>query len=390
MLPQLGLGFGPLLSTHKMVRVELQAHIPLFGLLLLCTAGAVAFLSTEVSNVVPRVTSSGAIMDAHDSKMLFINDTFYWFADSFGDCIESPGPSGCANVTTGACGFRTDHNVSLFTSTDLVHWSDPVVVFCALDIGVAGAVMYAPKVIFNTRTSEFVLWVNWFLIPGDPAWSDSFYAVAASATPGSRFVLRTQRVNTLAFPDVGDLNLLADDNGEAYVIYTGHISSGQYAPAHVMSVEQLTPDYYASLGAAASSGPIGVPNVEAPMIFKRNGVYHAVFGQCCCNDASGTAALTDYTAVAPLGPWTATGVVGTQATLPAQSTDIVQYADSAGQTSYLYIGDRWQSSLDRIKAHDFTLFAPLSFSSSGALQPIPYLPNFTVNVGSVLSIATVV
>jgi hypothetical protein len=167
------------------------------------------------------------------------------------------------------------------------------------------------------------------------------------------------------------------------VIYTAHISAGAFSPTHVISVERLAPDYYTSLGANASSGPIGASNVEAPMIFKRGGVYHAVFGQCCCNDASGTAALTDYAAEGPLGPWTATGVVGTQASLPAQSTDIVQYVGGDGQPAYLYIGDRWQSSPDRVKAHDFTLFAPLSFSSNssdGALEPIKFLPNFTVTI----------
>jgi hypothetical protein len=344
-------------------------------------------VTTTVSNVLPRRSASGEVMDAHDSKMLFINGTFYWFAGSYGDCIESPGPSGCANLTTGACGFQTNHNVSLFVSTDLVHWSDPVVVFTATDIGVPGAIMAAPKVIFNPRTAEFVLWANWFLLPGSPAWSQSYYTVAASATPTGPFALKTQMVHTLAFQDVGDINLLVDDDGEAYVIYTAHISMAAFQPSHVMSIERLAPDYYTSLGPNASSGIIGSSFVEAPMIFKRSGVYHAVFGQCCCNDASGTAALTDYTADSPLGPWVSAGVVGTQASLPAQSTDIVQYVGGDGQPAYLYIGDRWQSSYDRVKAHDFTLFAPLSFSStssgsnSGALQPIENLPNFTITIG---------
>lgn len=340
--------------------------------------------TTNVSNVLPRVSADGSILDAHDSKMLFINGTFYWFASSYGDCIESPGPSGCANVTTGACGFQVNHNVSLYTSRDLVHWSDAVVVFSALDIGVPGAILAAPKAVFNAATGLFVLWFNWFLVPGSPPWSQSFYGVASSPTPGGRFALETQSVSTLVNVDVGDLNLMVDDDGSAYVIYTGHISSGRYAPAHVMSVERLTPNFYESLGAAASSGAFGASNVEAPMLFKNaaDGLYHAVFGQCCCNDASGTAALIDYVATAPLGPYAPTGIVGSQASLPAQSTDVVKYVDASGTVAYLYIGDRWQSAPDRIKAHDFTLFAPLAFGPTGALLPIPDLDTFILNLSS--------
>ena len=272
-----------------------------------------AVISSVVSNVFPRRSVDGSILDAHDSKMLFINGTFHWFADSFGDCRESPGPNGCANVTTGACGFEVSHRVSHFTSTDLVHWSDADVVFSALQIGVANAIMYAPKVIFNPSTREFVLWFNWFLIDGK--WNRCFFGVAASANPAGPFALVSRNVSTLAYTDVGDLNLFVDEaDGAGYIIYTSHINAGSYSPAHVMSVERLTPDYYATLGAAASSGPIGASNVEAPMFFKRGSSYHAVFGQCCCNNAAGTQSLIDYTATSPLGPWTAGGIVGTQAT----------------------------------------------------------------------------
>lgn len=340
-------------------------------------------LQVTVRNDLPRTTVSGQILDAHDSKMLFLNGTFYWFAASYGGCTISPGPSGCANVTQGACGFMANHSVSLYTSTDLVAWSDPTVVFTAPQIGAPNAVMASPKALYHAQASEWVLWVNWIIIPGSPAWSESYYAVASSPTAHGPFTLRTQKVATL-FPDTGDLNLLADDDGSAYLIYTAHISATAYprVPNHVMSVEQLAPDWSNTLGAGHNSGVIGASNVEAPMLFKTHpdGLYHAVFGQCCCNDAAGTAALTEYTATSPLGPYTARAVVGTQATLPAQSTDVCQYIDGGGNPAYLYIGDRWQSAPDRILAHDFTLFAPLHLDSQGFLLPIQDLANFTVTI----------
>jgi hypothetical protein len=41
---------------------------------------------------------------------------------------------------------------------------------------------------------------------------------------------------------------------------------------------QMTPDFLGTLGASGSSGIIGQTFVEAPMMFKRAGVYYAVFG----------------------------------------------------------------------------------------------------------------
>lgn len=45
--------------------------------------------------------------------------TYYYYGASYGLCEEPLGSNGCANVSVGACGFRLDHNVSLYTSKDM-------------------------------------------------------------------------------------------------------------------------------------------------------------------------------------------------------------------------------------------------------------------------------
>ena len=141
-----------------------------------------------ISNAAPRVSPSGAILDAHDSKVTLVDGIFYWHAASYGDCTEPAGPSGCADwASPGACGFRYDHNVSLFTSSDLVHWSEPTTVFSATDLGVPGAVLYSPKVL-RRGDGSWVLWVNWNTVragfngSGSP-WNESFYATATAPSP---------------------------------------------------------------------------------------------------------------------------------------------------------------------------------------------------------------
>jgi hypothetical protein len=46
----------------------------------------------------------------------------------------------------------------------------------------------------------------------------------------------------------------------------------------------------------------------------------------------------------------------------------------------LWQGDKWQSSLDGAKGHDFTYWTPMSFDQDGNVQYMNYTANFTINV----------
>lgn len=116
----------------------------------------------------------------------------------------------------------------------------------------------------------------------------------------------------LQFQDNGDEGLFVDDDGTAYVIYTT-LSRG-----HSISIERLSADYTTSLGANASSGIFGENFVEAPALFKRNGIYYATFGSCCCYCGSGSQ-VSVYTATSALGPYTKRNVLGAPPALPPLS-----------------------------------------------------------------------
>lgn len=172
----------------------------------------------------------------------------------------------------------------------------------------------------------------------------------------------------LAFQDDGDEGLFVDDDGSAYVIYTT-LSKG-----HSMSIERLSPDYTSST--LVSSGIFGASFVEAPALFKRGSVYYAVFGSCCCYCGAGSP-VSVYTASHVLGPYTRQGTLGE---LHSQQTDIFAYVDSSGATQFMYVGDHWQSALDRLKSHDFTVWAPLTFDATGNVTSPGFVNEFTVDV----------
>lgn len=332
-----------------------------------------ASTSITISNVKPRTDTTGNIMDIHDGNFVFLNNTYYYFGAAYGTCLEPAGDSGCAGAAVGACGFQTNHNVTLFTSTDLQTWTNKGFVFGMSDAGISSdAIMFCPKVLYRQRTNDWVLWMNW--IDGAD-FSHSFYASAVSFSPEGPFKIVNKNISTLAFTDLGDFNLFVDDDQTAYIIYTSHIVDPSLT--HRMSIERLTPDYTASLGASANSGFFGHDFVEAPAMFKRNGIYYAVFGQCCCYCEEGGPVIV-YTSSNVLGPYSMQNMLS--AAIPAQQTNILPYLQPQGSIGWLWQGDRWQSSPDRIKGHDFTYFSPMEFDAAGNITAFKWLDNFTIDV----------
>ena len=305
-----------------------------------------------ISNIHPRTDRGGEIMDAHDSKMLLLDGVYHWYAASYGECTEPKGANGCSASAIGDCGFKTDHNVTLFTSIDLVTWANCGVVFSATGNLPPQSVLFAPKTVFNKITQEYVMWFNY--IVGD--FSKSYYGVATSKTSSGPFEIQVHNVNTTQYKDNGDENLFVDDDGTGYLIYTS------IAQGHGISIEKLTPDFKGTLGARSSSGIFGVKLSEAPALFKRQGVYYAVFGTCCCYCGAGSEVNVYTSTTGALGPYTKRTSLGQ---LHSQSTDIFRYVDSDGKEQFMYIGDHWQSAPDRIKGHDFTVWAKLDFSQDG-------------------------
>eukprot|EP00750_Incisomonas_marina_P024323 INCI5106.1.p1 GENE.INCI5106.1~~INCI5106.1.p1 ORF type:complete len:541 (-),score=63.93 INCI5106.1:109-1731(-) len=164
-----------------------------------------------------------------------------------------------------------------------------------------------------------------------------------------------------------------------------------------------------------SSGVIGNHFVEAPAIFKRQGIYYALFGECCCFCGHGSG-IGVYTASAPLGPWTYHENIGCahsgknfepqpgcgcgmnggsppelhcpaeygSSVTKAQQNFVIQVHTPSG-LEYIWTGDMWQSSADGIKAHDLQFWTPLTFvndSITGIRIPqlVTWVDNFTIDV----------
>ena len=322
--------------------------------------------SSVVSNVVPRVDSAtGEILDIHDGNTLRIGDTFYWFGASYGSCAEMS--SGCATVKAGACGFNVNHTVSLATSTDLVTWSLVGVVLAVEDR--PSGILFGPWVAQSKATGLYVLWFNVLpVINGSGNFDASYYSVATSARPEGPFRTVNKNVTGVAYKELPDSpSIFVDNDGAGYIAFT-------HEETHVNNVQQLTPDLLGPLPGGQVSPVIGGPNNEGILMFRRGALYYVFFGQCCCFCGSGTNVDAWSSSTGPLGPYIAAGSVATTADWRAQ-TGSVWFSG----VDFVLEGDRWQSAPDKLKSHDFSYVAPLSFNADGSLRGLPgFQDNVTI------------
>jgi len=320
---------------------------------------------TFISNTEPRRDIHGNIMDIHDGNILFYNNLYYYYGTGYGKCIEINSTSGCDGAVFGeSCGFHYNHNLSLFTSNDLMTWTPaPEPPFqIARDFPLPNIVMFCTKVIYNINTKKFILWFNWNTNKG-------FIGVAESISPFGPFKVVNQQINTLERDWPSDFGLYQDEEtGDGFVIYSGQ---------NIVNIESVTRDFYETLGAVNSSQQIGPTYVEAPAMFKRNNLYYASTGAECCYCQQGSAAVL-YVASHPLGPYSNITVLSANA--KSQQTDITKYYDSDGNEHFIYRGDMWQQSPDHLKAHDPTYFGLIHWVND-IPQPLIYQANFTLDVG---------
>ena len=315
----------------------------LFSLLILGSSALALDPVLTISNHKPRRTADGQIVDAHDGCLEKFGDRYYLYGTAYG--------------TTD--GFSRKNRYRCYSSTNLVTWKFEG----ELLKGEASGVYYRPYVVFNKKTGNYVLWYNWY-----PTLWNGQYGVATSDSPAGPFTVRNDNVK-VAYGKPGDLSLLVDDDGTAYLIYTS------IEKKHSISVEKLAADYLSST--LENSGFLG-SGCEAPALFNRGKLYYALFDTTSCFGPAGTGAQV-HVAEKPLGPYQPKGNINRDAAgkpiISAQQTYVAQLPTSRG-TVYIWMGDRWGSRPDGVKGHDFQYWSrPLQFTDDGSILPLQWDSN---------------
>src|SRR5690606_25866745 len=238
---------GPRKEQPMSSRLRLTALIS--ALLLLAaaaaTAGTPAAAETRTAPVTVPVgeqftDTSGAPVHAHGGGVVKVGNYYYWFG-------ENRNPDG------------TFRYVSAYRSADLRNWefrNHVLTQSSAAELQVAN--IERPKVIYNARTGQFVMWMH---KENGRDYGEARAAVAVSSTVDGNYTYLG------SFRPLGhmsrDITAFVDDDGTGYMISAADEN-------YDLHIYRLAPDY---TNVAALVHMWDGDHREAPALFKRNGVY---------------------------------------------------------------------------------------------------------------------
>jgi hypothetical protein len=300
---------------------------------------------------VMKFTSMGEAIDAHDGEIAYFKGVYYLYGTSYG-CGFSWGIKDAP-----FCGFKT------YSSTDMVNWTDRGAMFDAstpvwqsrCNGNTYGC--FRPHVIFNKKTSLYVLWINVYD-------NRVGFRVFTSKSPVGPFKevaepkLAVNSESPIAGLNNGDHDTFVDDDGTGYIAYTDWRTTG------TIVIEQLSDNYLSGTGKHVKSVTAG--NTEAPSLFKRKDTYYVAYSDPNCGYCSGTG--TSYkTAKHPLGPWSE-GIKISDNSCGGQPSFVSTIKLASGNI-YLYGSDLWNNAAKNESLANF-YWAPLSFAEDGSINPM--------------------
>ncbi|QEC80593.1 family 43 glycosylhydrolase [Mucilaginibacter ginsenosidivorax] len=218
--------------------------------------------------------------------------------------------------------------ISCYSSSDLIHWKYEGVVLSPVTDDPqsnidTSRVIERPKVIYNSKTKTFVMWMH--LDKND--YSFAHVGVATSDKPTGPFTLKSSFLPN--GNESRDMTLFKDSNERAYLIYSSENNS-------TMHVCQLSEDYLTTTKADKRIF-VGL-NREAPAMFKFRSQYYLI--------TSGTTGWSPNQALCartsnPLGKWSLIGNpcygAKSETTYDSQGTFVLPL----GKGKYLFMADRW-------------------------------------------------
>ena len=207
---------------------------------------------------------AGKPINAHGGGILRANGKYYWYGEiKSGKTFLPPGVNWeCYRVDAGG--------VSCYSSENLYHWKyegvalEPDRQNPLSDIHIS-RVIERPKVIFNSKTGKYVMWIH--IDTADYSAARAGVAISDSPAGPYRYLGSFRPNGNMS----RDMTLFLDDDGKAYHIYSSENN-------RTMHISLLTDDY---LKPSGSENRIFIDQSrEAPAMFKNSGKYYLITSAC--------------------------------------------------------------------------------------------------------------
>lgn len=254
--------------------------------------------------------TKGDVINAHGGGLLFDKGTYYWFGEKRGKSASE--------------------GVNVYSSKDLYNWKMEGLALAkstdtTSEIATHG-LMERPKVIYNPRTKQYVMWFH-LELPGQGYKAARAGVAVSKNVTGPYTYVKSFRPNGHMSRD---MTLFVDDDGSAYEIYSAREN-------YDLRIVKLTDDY---LSATPQDTLLFSNHREAPAVFKKDGKYFLITSGCT-GWAPNRASL--HVANSLFGPWQPLGdpMKGPMAdkTFDGQSTYIQPVQGK--KDAFIFIADRW-------------------------------------------------
>ncbi|KAI0341845.1 Arabinanase/levansucrase/invertase [Trametopsis cervina] len=285
--------------------------------------------------------TSGNPIQAHGAGILKVGSTFYWFGE---------------DKTANSALF---HAVSCYTSTDLVNWSrqNNALTPIANTMISSSDIIERPKVIFNQKNQEYVMWFH----SDTSNYGAAMVGVATAKSPCGPYTYKGS-FKPLGAESRDEGIFLDDDSAQtAYLLYASDNNQN-------FKISRLDANYY---NVTTQVSVLNGATLEAPGIVKRNGEYFLI-----ASHTSGWAPNPNkwFSASSLSGPWSSQQDIANSATRTWYSQNAF---DLPLGSNAIYMGDRWRPDLLGSSRY---IWYPLDFSS-GAPQ-IVHADVWSVNLSA--------
>ena len=329
------------MKKHKIIRL-----IPLIILAIVCISCVATNIQTPNQTANPIVVNgdslkdlSGKIINAHGGGFLKVGKYYYWIGEN----------------------RHNDVLVSCYRSTDLVNWelrADLLTRQSNIELNQAN--IERPKIIFNEKTKQFVMWMH-YEYGRDYSYARAAVAVSDDIEKPFTFIKSFRPFGNMS----RDCTLYKDADGSAYFFSSAREN-------YDMMMYKLTDDYLDTKEQVATLWPGG--HREAPALMKRGNFYFLITSGC----TGWTPNQAKYAFAKNIGgPWSDLINIGDPTTYNSQSTFILPI-EGDKTISYLYVGDRWDG--DQYFNSRY-IFLPLSFVNDSSIQ-LNWRDTVSINVRS--------
>jgi hypothetical protein len=280
--------------------------------------------------------TNGSRITAHGGQILLVNGTYYWIGE-----VDTSGGEMAG--------------INCYSSTNLTTWTFVADILPTQSSGdlASSDLVERPKVLYNSSTGKYVMWLH--IWNGDAVG----YATSSSVCGTYTYLGSSQPLGYESF----DIGSFQDSDGTAYLLSANYDNG--------IIVYKMSSDYLSPSSIVDGTSTWG--DYEAPAMFKANGYYIMLMSH-----QTGWTSNDDVYSYATSisGPWStpANFAVSGSHTYNSQSTYVLPVTGSS-TTTYMYMGDRWNSS----NVTDSTyVWLPLTVSS-GTVS-MSYYDNWALNL----------